>query len=210
MNWITMQINLLDMLHLHWTLKKPAPLQTLSSDYTFTQNLLATWSLEALIKCLTQFCCRFDIQSKHGAFYTGGNVEWHDSTIFCQTTLTVSAFDINSGSVTSTIGDESSEESDSIHTFAADSKNVVTAHKSGLLKLWTHDGKLQKMWKGIHKGPVARLALKEKLASGGSDGVVRIWDIVHQTCVLALRGPVGVVNVVEFHPNENLLLASGT
>lgn len=66
------------------------------------------------------------------------------------------------------------------------------------------------MWKYIHKGPIARLVLKENiLASGGADGIVRIWDLVHQACIYGLKGCVGVVNVVEFHPNENLVFASG-
>lgn len=66
------------------------------------------------------------------------------------------------------------------------------------------------MWKSIHTGPIARLALKDKkLASGGSDGVIRIWDMAYQSCLLALRGAVGVVNVAEFHPSEELVFGSG-
>lgn len=153
---------------------------------------------------------RFEVESKHGAFYTGGNIEWHQNTIYCQTSSSISLLNIQDGTVNQTIGDETSEDSDYIQTFTTDGKRVISSHKSGLLKLWTIEGQLVKMWKYIHKGPIARLSLNgEILASGGSDGGIRIWDLEHQTCVLSLKGCQGVVNVVEFHPVEKILFGSG-
>lgn len=66
------------------------------------------------------------------------------------------------------------------------------------------------MWKYIHKGPIASLKLNEnRLASGGSDGSVRIWDMQYQVCTKNLKGCQGVINVVEFHPNEEYCFGSG-
>lgn len=66
------------------------------------------------------------------------------------------------------------------------------------------------MWKYIHKGPIAKLSINnEKLASGGCDGIVRLWDLENHVCLLSLKGCQGVVNIVEFHPDQNLLFASG-
>ncbi|KAF2900930.1 hypothetical protein ILUMI_05253 [Ignelater luminosus] len=152
----------------------------------------------------------FDVDSKHGAFYTGGNIEWHQDILFCQTTSAVSLFNIENGVVTATVGEDNGEDADTIQTFTASSERIVTSHKSGLLKLWTRGGALQKVWKYIHKGPIARLVLNgEKLASGGSDGVIRLWDLQYQVCVLGLKECVGVINLVEFHPNKNILFGSG-
>lgn len=52
-----------------------------------------------------------------------------------------------------------------------------------------------KQWKSIHKGPVADLdiGLDELMASGGSDSVIRIWDLVHNSCTHALKGASGVI-----------------
>ncbi|CAG9857295.1 unnamed protein product [Phyllotreta striolata] len=152
----------------------------------------------------------FDVESKHGAFYTGGNLEWLEDTLYCQTNSKINLLNIETGLIERSIGEESAEDADTIQTFTTTGQQTVTSHKSGLMKLWNDKGELEKMWKYIHKGPVARLAMFDgKLASGGCDGVVRLWDLLNQVCLLSLRGCQGVINVVEFHPQENLLFASG-
>ncbi|KAL1494162.1 hypothetical protein ABEB36_009806 [Hypothenemus hampei] len=153
----------------------------------------------------------YDIESKHGAFYTGGNIQWLEDTLYCQTHNAVNLLNIETGTVTQSIGEpKENEEIDAIQTFTTDGNRFVSSHKSGLLKLWNQSGTLEKMWKYIHKGPIAKLCLKLNiLASGGSDSTVRIWDMQYQTCFLALKGCQGVINVVEFHSEENSLFASG-
>jgi U3 small nucleolar RNA-associated protein 13 len=152
----------------------------------------------------------FEVESKHGAFYTGGNIEWHGDTLFCQTASSVSLLDTQDGKVSRTIGEDNTEDADHVQTFTTDGERIVSSHKSGLLKLWNLQGELVKMWKYIHKGPIAKLTLKgQLLASGGSDAVVRVWDLEHQTCTLSLKGCQGVVNIVEFHPDEQVLFGSG-
>ncbi|XP_066262557.1 transducin beta-like protein 3 [Euwallacea similis] len=152
----------------------------------------------------------YDIESKHGAFYTGGHIQWIDKTLYCQTEEAINLLNIENGTVIQTIGSPSeAEEVDTIQTFTTDGDRYVSSHKSGLLKLWKKDGNLEKMWKYIHKGPIVKLSLSgSQLASGGSDSSVRIWNLEHQACIQALKGCQGVVNIVEYHPYENTLLAS--
>ncbi|XP_030755318.1 transducin beta-like protein 3 [Sitophilus oryzae] len=153
----------------------------------------------------------FDVESKHGAFYTGGSIQWLEDTLYCQTESVINLFDIETGTVVRTIGTVGElEEIDTIQTFTTDGDKIVSSHKSGLMKLWNQNGELEKMWKYIHKGPLAKLALKDtRLVSGGSDSIVRVWDLQYQACILSLKGCQGVVNVVEFSPKENTLFASG-
>lgn len=153
---------------------------------------------------------RYAVESKHGAFYTGGNIEWHKTTLFCQTATSISLLNEEDGTVTTSIGDETSEDADYIQTFTTDGDRLISSHKSGLLKLWNLENQLVKMWKYIHKGPIAKLTLKNNiLASGGSDGVVRIWDLQRHACTLSLKGCQGVVNTVEIHPDGADIFASG-
>ncbi|XP_066997395.2 transducin beta-like protein 3 [Anabrus simplex] len=153
----------------------------------------------------------FELEVKHGAFFTGGHVQWtrDGSQLLCQCGSVVNVLDVDLGKVTSSLGQTDNEaEEDIINTFALshDNKQLVTSHKSGLLKLWQwNDGVLLKSWKSVHKGPVASLALSPsglQLVSGGTDGGVRLWDLQKQTCTSSLRGAAGVVNIV-CYPNTD-------
>ncbi|CAH2006791.1 unnamed protein product [Acanthoscelides obtectus] len=152
----------------------------------------------------------FEVETKYGAFYTGGNVEWHEDILYCQTDSNISLLNTDNGTVEKFIGEQSSEDIDVVQTFTTDGRYLITSHRSGLLKMWNEKGELEKTWKYIHIGPIAKLALKGmKLASGGSDSIVRLWDLEHQACQLGLKGCQGVVSVVEFHLEQDLILASG-
>lgn len=113
------------------------------------------------------------------------------------------------------IGESESSTDDIIYTFVLTSNDeeVVTAHRSGLLKLWEFStGELKKSWKNLHVGPVSSLEYSmntELLASGGCDSLIRIWDFKKQLCKGSLKGVQGVVSVVRFHPNENVILGAG-
>nr|CAD7410391.1 unnamed protein product [Timema poppensis] len=157
------------------------------------------------------FWFRYEIEAKHGAFFTGGLVQWSSSgeEMLCQCGGVVHVLDVQQGRIKTTlgqIGDVEDEDTVTTFTLSPDNEAVITSHKSGLFRLWNwRDGSVQKMWKSIHKGPVARLALNPTgwlMASGGSDSSVRIWDLQHQACTLNLRGIKGVVSVLEFHPEE--------
>ncbi|KAF7267538.1 hypothetical protein GWI33_019244 [Rhynchophorus ferrugineus] len=159
---------------------------------------------------ITKLKENFEAESKYGAFYTGGNIQWLEDTLYCQTDTFINKFSIETGNVIGKIGRNDEDETDSIQTFTTDLNKIVTSHKSGLLKLWNQNGELEKMWKYIHKGPISKLLLKDiKLVSGGSDSTIRIWDLQHQACILCLKGCQGVISVLQFHPTENSVFASG-
>lgn len=110
--------------------------------------------------------------------------------------------------------DELSAE-DIIYTFLLTPNNeeVVTAHRSGLLKLWNFtSGELKKTWKNLHVGPISCLEYSSKsdlLASGGTDSLIRVWDFNNQVCKGSLKGAQGVVSVIKFHPVEDVLIGAG-
>ncbi|XP_076671392.1 transducin beta-like protein 3 [Andrena cerasifolii] len=162
----------------------------------------------------------FEVEAKHEAFYTGGNVQWSmdGQYLFCQKYGTISILSLKKGLVISYLGESSdNEEEDTINSFTAssDDTNIVTHHKSGLFKLWNwKDNKLIKLWKSLHKGPVVCIdhsSERNLIVSGGSDSTVRLWDLQHHACIHNLRGVLGVVNVLAFHPNieQKLVFAAG-
>ncbi|XP_020295667.1 transducin beta-like protein 3 [Pseudomyrmex gracilis] len=162
----------------------------------------------------------FEVECKHGAFYTGGNIQWSrdGEHLFCQKGGSISVISLQKGSVISLVGQTHvKEEEDTIHCFALDNDdtNIITHHKSGLFKLWDwKTAQLTKLWKSIHKGPVAQITLLSGItlmASGGSDGAVRLWDLQHHACTHSLKGVQGVISVLKFHPKteKHLLFAAG-
>ncbi|XP_011503744.1 PREDICTED: transducin beta-like protein 3 [Ceratosolen solmsi marchali] len=150
----------------------------------------------------------FDVVSKYEAFYTGGNIEWSENgeQLFCQNKDFISIVTISNGTVIK-LGKVNKKINDEINSFSIskDGKFIITHHKSSLFKLWSgQELKLIKIWKSIHNGPVSAIALTKdglSMASGGIDGSVRLWDLKYHVCIHNLKGTVGVVNIVYYHPN---------
>ena len=124
----------------------------------------------------------------------------------------VSIISIKTLEVERTVGLDDTTPEDLIYTFLLISNEefLVTAHRSGLLKLWNFStGELKKSWKNLHSGPVSCLEYSpnlDLLVSGGSDAFIRIWDFNKQVSKGSLRGAQGVVSVVKFHPTENFVV----
>ncbi|XP_026725290.1 transducin beta-like protein 3 [Trichoplusia ni] len=160
----------------------------------------------------------YEKTAEYTAFYTGGDIQWttDGSNLLCHCDDVIKVIDVNSLTTSHSIGQaDENEESDQIYTFqmSHDNKTIVTAHKSGLMKLWDQEtGAQQKVWRSSHKGPVARLAFDnsdENIASGGSDGNIRLWDLTHHTCTSSLRGAMGVFSVLKYHPDSSKQLIFG-
>ncbi|CAO1348795.1 unnamed protein product [Diamesa hyperborea] len=162
----------------------------------------------------------FEVEKQFGAFYTGGTVRWtsEGNQFLCRNESKINVISMETLEVERTIaatGEETSSD-DIIYTFILSSGDqlLVTAHRSGLLKLWDFaTGEVQKSWKSLHQGPISYLDYCENtdlVASGGSDSSVRIWDFKNQSCRGTLRGGQGVVSVIKFHPGafSNTVLAA--
>ncbi|KAG7302668.1 hypothetical protein JYU34_012619 [Plutella xylostella] len=160
----------------------------------------------------------YEKSTEYTAFYTGGDIQWTSdgSHLLCLCNDTINVVDVNTSSTTLVIGEAPEGiETDNIYTFQLSHNNetVVTAHKSGLIKLFSRENGTQlKLWRSGHKGPVARLAFDpadESVATGGSDGSVRLWDLAHNTCTSSLRGATGVFSVLKYHTDPSKQLVFG-
>ena len=89
---------------------------------------------------------------------------------------------------------------------------MVVATRSGLLRQYsTDDFQLERTWKCLHNGPIRVLAFDPTstfLASGGSDGTVKIWDVIRKFCTHNLKDHSGLIQTVEFHPKKLEILVS--
>jgi WD40 repeat protein len=89
---------------------------------------------------------RFEPEAQYGAFYTGGTIclTSNGQQCLCQNGSKINIVSVETLAIDTVIGDTSVEDSiqeDSIYTFAlsADDSTIVTAHRSGLLKLWNRE-----------------------------------------------------------------------
>ena len=67
-------------------------------------------------------------------------------------------------------------------------------------------------WKSLHLTPVVELAFDSSgtlLATGGTDGSLKVWDIRRQYCTHNLKGGSGVYSLVQFHPSPDRLTVYG-
>ncbi|XP_050463329.1 transducin beta-like protein 3 [Cataglyphis hispanica] len=162
----------------------------------------------------------FEVECKHGAFYTGGDVQWSADAeyLFCQKGSTISILSVSTSSIISSLGEiEANQQEDTINCFALGNNDtsIVTHHKSGLFKLWDwKTNKLTKLWKSLHKGPVTQITFSSNnglMASGGSDSAVRLWNLQYHTCTHHFKGLLGVTSVLDFHPDitKQLLFGAG-
>ncbi|XP_055548480.1 transducin beta-like protein 3 [Wyeomyia smithii] len=184
------------------------------------QNKFNVFVLSLLNLCTTMKLKEiFEVQKHYKAFYTGGAVQWSadGQEILCQNSGAISLVTVaESDAIEDTITFNENEE-DVISTFALskNNQNIISAHRSSLLKLWDKQNKeVIKMWKGLHQGPITKLVFSEDdllVASGGSDTLVRVWSPNEQVCKGTLRGCQGVINLLVFHPDveSKTLLAAG-
>ena len=122
--------------------------------------------------------------------YDGGQVEWHDeyAIAFFQGALNI----VKEGEVKATL----KEEEDNIVKFTlGNCENVitiVTAHKSGLVRIWNcsdiENPAVTRTFRSIHTGFISVMKIHTLtgshsgciLATGGSEGTVKVWDITNQ------------------------------
>ncbi|XP_062501857.1 transducin beta-like protein 3 [Corticium candelabrum] len=144
------------------------------------------------------------------AFFTGGSVLSIGCTseLICQNGSVMSVLDIECERVVRDLGKSDQEDgTDPILCFAVspDGKRVVAAYRSFLLKQFdVENGKCERQWKA-YTGPASSIAFDSSstlVASGFTDGLVRVWDCIQCYWTHHLRGSRGRVSLSQFHPMQ--------
>nr|XP_016928981.1 transducin beta-like protein 3 [Drosophila suzukii] len=161
-------------------------------------------------------------EARYTNFYAGGDIAWSADGhyLYCLNGAAVNQVDVKSSQILLSFGvaassgenkrsadvDNIDVEDDTVTCFGLSQEHLVTAHRSGLLRLWQlATAKLVKLWKAQHKGPVIRVEFSPCgrliCTSGGADATLRLWDYSNNSCLGALKGFPGPAWLLVFHPN---------
>jgi len=151
----------------------------------------------------------YNVTAKFEPFFTGGKIQVtsNGETLLCQCGDQIQVVEAKSGKIIRSL----KQDEDEVVTFqlGPDDSVVVSSHKSGLLRHWTwEDGNIVRTWKSLHLTPVVQITFDSTttlVASGATDGSLRVWDISKRYCTHSLKGGSGVYSLVRFSPDlENL------
>ena len=148
--------------------------------------------------------------------YTGGQADWAGGYIWSLHRGGVNV--VREGTVVTRVEEE--EDPVICFTLSPDKANtcLVTAHKSGLVKIWEWENcdekrpEIVRTFRSIHTGIISLMSLHKVgesavLATGGSDGSVKVWDLSAQYFTHNLRTANNVCTTITFHPQRLLLYA---
>ncbi|XP_017836753.2 transducin beta-like protein 3 [Drosophila busckii] len=171
---------------------------------------------------------RYAAEARFTNFYAGSDIVWTEDGehFYCLNGDVVNKVNVQSSQIVASFGENASDDVDnkpkpkvadddidvdvdSINCFAMSSEHLVTAHRSGLLRLWELSTRKQvKLWKAQHKGPVIHLEFspcgKIICSSGGADATLRLWDFKNNSCLCALKEFPGPAMLLRFHPNPTI------
>lgn len=159
----------------------------------------------------------YNIHHQVESFFTGTEIQF-DKTgefIFCSHGSTINKVSVEDGQVKAQVTSKNEEDTIIRFTLSPNNDLLIIAYHSGLitkynLKLDT----VEREFRSIHNAPIAYLKINQSgtlLATGSSDGTVKLWNLKNHYCSHNLKGVNGVISCIEFFdsPNGELLFCSG-
>lgn len=151
-------------------------------------------------------------------FFTGSYIVFEKTGdhFFCSNGPFINKVSILNGQVVEQIGTDHNPE-DNIIGFALTSNNklLLIAHSSGLITKFNLEERLvERQFKSIHNAPVTVLKTDPNngyLATGSSDGTVKLWNLNNHYCSHNLKGVNGVITCIDFyeHDDKMYLICTG-
>jgi len=145
-------------------------------------------------------------------FYSGGPIMsgMDDEFFYCCCGDKLNVVSCETGQIERSIN--ANEDNISCFVIVPDMKSLITAHRSLLLKQWDLETfECVRTWRSNHTSPIMTMSCDQTatlLATGGSDGSVKIYDLVNKYLTHNLRLPDNVVTAIQFHPIQKNLVVT--
>lgn len=159
----------------------------------------------------------YGVSHQTESFFTGTYLEFEESGehFFCSYGSSINKVSTSDGQVKANI--KAKDEEDVVVQFALspDGQLIVIAYASGLVaKFNLVDSVIEREFKSIHNAPISKMKINPSgtsLATGSSDGTIKLWNLKNHYCSHNLKGVNGVVSCIEFLEvdDRNYLFCSG-
>lgn len=160
----------------------------------------------------------YSIQHQVESFLTGIKLQFDNAGehIFCSHGSSINKVSIEDGQVKAQISNKNEDDAVTRFTVSPSNELIIIAYHSGLIAKYNLALELiQREFKSTHTAPIAFLKINlanTLLATGSSDGTIKLWNLKSHYCSHNLKGINGVVSCIEFYeknPDEEFLFCSG-
>jgi len=154
----------------------------------------------------------YSIHHQVESFFTGSSIQFDTSGqhFYCAHGSTINKVSIVDGQVKAQIETKNQDDSVLRFTLSPDGNLIIIAYQSGLIvKFNLAEDILEREFKSIHSAPISYLKINLSgtlLATGSSDGTIKLWNLKNHYCSHNLRGVNGVVSCIEFKESSGRVL----
>lgn len=146
----------------------------------------------------------YGIHHQVESFFTGNQLIFDElgENFYCANGSVVNKVSVDDGQIKSRISTNNDEDNVIRFALAPSNELIVIAYHSGLIvKFNLLDETIEREFKSIHNAPISYMKINQSntlLATGSSDGTVKLWNLVNHYCSHNLKGINGVVSCIEF------------
>lgn len=159
----------------------------------------------------------YGVQHQIESFFTGTRLEFENDGkhFYCSYDTFINKVSIDDGQVKAQIKTDNEEDHVLRFTLSPDNELLIIAYSSGIIRKFNLTNNLiERDFRSIHSAPVSFLKINQSsalLATGSSDGTIKLWNLKNHYCSHNLKGINGVIACIEFHESEDesFLFCSG-
>lgn len=158
----------------------------------------------------------YNVHHQVESFFTGSQIQFDQAGehFYCAHGSTVNRVSVEDGQVKAQITTKTEDDLVIRFTLTSNEELLVIAYHSGLIvKFNLLDNTIEREFKSIHTAPISFLKTNPSntlLATGSSDGTIKLWNLKNHYCSHNLKGVNGVITCIEFleSPSGDLLFCS--
>lgn len=151
----------------------------------------------------------YTIHHQVESFFTGSLIQFNQDGehFFCAHGSVINKVSVIDGQIKAKITTKNEDDIVLRFVLSPDDKLIVIAYHSGLIMKYNLvDDTIEREFKSIHQAPISILKINQSgtlLATGSSDGTIKLWNLKNHYCSRNLKGVNGVISCIEFLQDQD-------